>query len=152
MVVRPFDSVTAATAFERLAATLTERAAEVLATPVSVVDERRVVVASSDPGRVGLVVEPAAPDGRDDRLRVPFRLEGHAGEVVIAESAQGEAIPARLAQALVELVINQVAVIDRLPNADELKDTFIHDLLRGPVRDETAIMREAQILGMDLGP
>jgi carbohydrate diacid regulator len=63
---------------------------------------------------------------------------------------QGEIISPRLARALVELTINQTIVVARLPNKDELKDKLIHDLLYGSVHDEASILREAQILGMNL--
>src|SRR5207302_1592487 len=34
----------------------------------------------------------------------------------------------------------------------ELKNKFIHDLLHGSIGEESRILREAQILGMDLAP
>src|SRR5205814_7325724 len=83
-------------------------------------------------------------------VRVPIRLDAQVGEVIVAEPASGEAISPRLTQALVELVVNQTAVVDRLPNEHELKNKFIHDLLRGPIGDEADLRREAQILAMDL--
>jgi carbohydrate diacid regulator len=46
--------------------------------------------------------------------------------------------------------VEQTAIVARLPNHDELKNRFIHVLLRGDVRDEEEVLREAQILGMDL--
>src|SRR5206468_1473213 len=46
----------------------------------------------------------------------------------------------------------QTTVVDRLANKHEIKNKFIHDLLRGDFDDESAILREAQVLGMDLAP
>jgi carbohydrate diacid regulator len=94
-------------------------------------------------------------DGSDfgedmDYVRVPLRLDGESGEVLIAAPRTGEVISPRLAQVLAELIIDQTAVVDRLPNKHELKNKFIHDLLHGSSGDEARLVREAQILGMDL--
>jgi len=51
---------------------------------------------------------------------------------------------------VVELTINQTLMVSGLPNEHELKNKFIHDLLHGPHGDEADILREGQILGMDL--
>ena len=134
--------------FEQVAEAVTRRTASLLRTRVSAVDDRGVVIASSDGGSVGLLLEPA--DRGPDSLRVPLRLDGQAGEVIVTEPADGEAISPRVAEELVGLIVNQTAVVDRLPNEHELKNKFIHDLLRGPIGHEADIRREAQILGMDL--
>ena len=136
---------------EQVAKTVVERAAEVLCSRVSVIDERRVVIASSESGAIGLPFG-LVHDPESKYARVPLRLGSGAAEVIVDEPVNGEAIPPRLAQVLVELIINQTVVVDRLPNQHELKDKFIHDLLRGPITDEATILREAQILGMDFAP
>ncbi len=82
-------------------------------------------------------------------IRVPVRMHGQAGEVVIRPN-DDEVIAPRIARAIVELTINQALVVSGLPNEHELKNKFIHDLLLGPVGDEADLLREAQILGMDL--
>jgi carbohydrate diacid regulator len=134
--------------FEQVAEAVTRRTASLLRTRVSAVDDRGVVIASSDGASVGLRFD--LPDEGADYLRVPIRLDGQAGEVIVAEPTDGEAVPPRVAEELVELIVNQTAVVDRLPNEHELKNKFIHDLLRGPIGDEADIRRETQILGMDL--
>jgi carbohydrate diacid regulator len=135
--------------FERVAEVVVERTADLLAAPVSVLDDRGVVVASSDPTMIGrLFAVPAA----DDFLGVPLQLAHQAGTVVIGRQIGGEAVSPRLATSLVELVIDQTAVVDRLPNKHELKNKLIHDLLRGSIDNDSAVLREAQILGMDLSP
>jgi len=53
---------------------------------------------------------------------VPLPLDAQVGEVIVEESVNGEVISPRLAQVLVELVINQIAVIDALPNQHQLKN------------------------------
>jgi carbohydrate diacid regulator len=70
--------------------------------------------------------------------------------VLIEYGSGGEVISPRLARVMAELIINQAAVVDRLPNKVELKNKFIHDLLHGGEGDDGSILREAQILGMDL--
>lgn len=136
--------------FERVAEIVAERSAELLGARVSVIDDRGIVVAGSSPSDVGGAF--IQSDAGQPYLRVPLRLDSLAGEVVVTQPMNGESISPRLAQVLVELVINQTAVVDRLPNKHELKNKFIHDLLHGSLGDETTILREAQILGMDLTP
>lgn len=136
--------------FDRVAEIVAERSAELLCAHVTVVDAREVVVAGSSPSEIGLQFE--APTPEQTYLRVPFRLDSGSGYVVVSEPVNGEAISPRLGQVLVELVINQTAVVDRLPNKHELKNKFINDLLHGSLGDEVTILREAQILGMDLTP
>jgi carbohydrate diacid regulator len=134
---------------ERIAEALSQRASELLSARVSVLDERGGVVATSEPvvdGRTGASSGPVL----GKHVRVPIRLGGQTGEVVVAAPDNGETLSPRLAQAVVDLVVDQTAVIARLPNQRELKNKLIHDLLRGSLGDESDVLREAQILGMDL--
>jgi carbohydrate diacid regulator len=48
------------------------------------------------------------------------------------------------------MIVNQATIEARLPNQREIKNKFIHDLLRGASGDEESLAREGQILGMDL--
>ncbi len=136
---------------EQVAKTVVERAAEVLCSRVSVIDEWRVVIASSERSAIGLPFG-LVQDSESDYVRVPLRFGSQMAEVIVDEPVNGEMIPSRLAQVLVELIINQTVVVDRLPNQRELKDKFIHDLLHEPITDEATFLREAQILGMDFAP
>lgn len=134
--------------FERVAEAVTQRTAELLSARVVVIDERGVVITNSDPRAVGVPYEFLnGAEGAD--VRVPIRLNGQTGQVVVSTPPDGEAISPRLARALIDLVISQTAVVAHLPSQHELKNKFIHDLLRGPIGDETDILREGQILGMD---
>ncbi|MDP9365956.1 MAG: helix-turn-helix domain-containing protein [Chloroflexota bacterium] len=136
--------------FARVADMIAERAADLLRTRISVADERGVVVASSDPHLVGRPAAGVAPPGE---LRVPLQLDAQAGEVLIAAAPTGEdTIPPRLAHALVDLVVNQVAVVDRLPHQPELRNKFVYDLLHGAAGDRAALLRDARLLGLDLSP
>lgn len=136
--------------FERVAETVAERTAELLCTRVLVTDDRGTVVASSESRLLGLSFDPEREAPETSYVRVPLRLDHRAGEVIMAQPATGEVVSPRLAEVLAELVIGQATVVDRLPNKQELKNKFIHDLLHGSERDEAALVREAQILGMDL--
>jgi carbohydrate diacid regulator len=134
---------------ERVAESVTQRTAELLSAPVSLLDERGIVIASTEPGSVGVHFEASSLTRHHNQLRVPIRLDGQDGAVVVSAPPEGESISPRLAQALVDLVIDQTAVLARLPNQRELKDKFIHDLLHGTTADASDILREGQILGMD---
>jgi carbohydrate diacid regulator len=135
--------------FERVAGLVAQRAAELLSTRVSVVDEHGALVAGSAPQPTECPSMLTGHDLRAESLRVPVHLDGQEVEVVVTEPTGGESISRRLAEGLVELVVSQTSVVDRLPNQHELKNKFIHDLLRGAIADEEAVRREGQILGMD---
>lgn len=139
------------TQFERVAEAVTDRVSELLHAPISVVDARGLVVSSSEPNMIGLPFARATQE-QPETVRVPFRLDGRTAEVIVGETLNEEVISPRLAQVLVELVINQTAVVDRLPNQHEIKNNFIYNLLHGQLDDEDAILREARLLGMDLTP
>jgi carbohydrate diacid regulator len=136
----------------RVAQVVSERTSDLLCAPVYVLDPRGVVLASSEPGAVGLPAPAALTPAAQEPLRVPIALNGETLEFLLVPSPSGEPVSPRLAQAVVELMVHQTTVVDSLPNQHELKNKFIHDLLRGAVGDEPAIIRQAQILGMDLGP
>lgn len=132
--------------FEQLARETVQRAAELLGAVVAVVNERGVIVASSDPA---LGRPSSAPPPEQRLLRVPVRLDGRDVEVLIVQPPYGQGVDPRLAGAIVELTLNQ-AVVGRLPSQHELKNKFIHDVLHGVAGDEADVIREAQVLGMDL--
>lgn len=135
--------------FEQAAETIVERTAELLSAQVAVVDERGIVVASSRPIEVGRPLEPPV----HAHLDVPLQTNGRTGTICITpQQDSGEEIPPRLTRIVVDLVVSQATVVDRLTNKHEIKNKFIHDLLHGDFDNESAILREAQVLGMDLSP
>lgn len=142
MMVSPAD-------FTRVACAISARAAEVLQTEIHVTDDRGNVVAASGTPCGG--DEP--PSFADGAIRVPLRFDARGGDVFVGPRSDGdEPIPPRLAQALVDLVISEVAIADRLPNQSDLKNRFIYELLRGESTDHAAVLRDARLLGMDLTP
>lgn len=135
--------------FIRVAEAVTKRMLELLHTKVVVLDDRGVAIASSEPSFVGSLFDLPEVELGPDYLQIPVRLDGQIGEVLVAQPANGEVLSPLLTQALIELMIDQALVVTRLPNQHELKNKFIHDLLRGSTSDEADILREGQILGMD---
>jgi carbohydrate diacid regulator len=137
--------------FEHIAQVVTQRAADLLSAHVSVTDERGAIIASSARRSIGS--QSSTSDSQDGEiLRVPLQLDSRLGQILIAPGPKGEPVSPRLAQALIDLVINEAAVVTRLPNTYELKNKFIHDLLIGSIADEADLIREGHVLGMDFSP
>ncbi len=140
------------TSFERVAETVTTRVAELLCAGVSVVDARGKIVSSTDASLAGLA---SLASVSASELRVPLRLDGQVGEIVVGESLNGEVISPRLAHVLIELVVNQTMLARSgtfAASSHERKNTFISDLLHGVVDDEETILRDAKLLGLDFAP
>jgi carbohydrate diacid regulator len=128
-------------AFEQVAAALVQRTADLLGASVVAQDEHGSIIARA--GQAPLA------DGTGT-LRVPLVLDGHALAVAIGRPDGGVLDP-DLTRVIVNLVLDQAAVLDRLPHQQLLKSRFVLDLLRGSDDDPADVMREAQLLGMDLG-
>ncbi|GAA5512857.1 carbohydrate diacid regulator [Deinococcus carri] len=135
--------------YEQVTRLISDRTAELLAALTLVVNPDGRVVASSRPEWQGQPL--TALTGLEDALPVPFRFGGQESRVLILPP-EGETLSPRLAHGVVELVLGQALVVDGLPQRQELKNSFIHDLLRGHIQDEETLLRQARILGMDLGP
>lgn len=136
--------------FERIAGIIAERTSDLIAAEVSIVDDRGVVVASSDPSMHGRLMDLSVDETGKSYVGVPLTIASRSGTVLVDRKCQGELISPRLTTVLVDMVINQTMVVDQLPNKQELKGKLIHDLLHGEIDNEAAILREGQILGMDL--
>ncbi len=131
--------------FKRVAKTVTQRIQELLGAQVFVIDDRGTIITSSNFSAIGRSIHSISHSAT---LRVKLTVDKQIGEVILSDLTESEISP-RLAKVFVELVINQAVSIDRQPNQPELKNKFIHDLLRCASRDETEVLREAQILGLD---
>jgi carbohydrate diacid regulator len=68
----------------------------------------------------------------------------------VANTIGGEPVSPHVRRLLVELAVDQAALLMRLPNQEALKDRFIHELLKEPTGSEADTLREGQILGMEL--
>lgn len=138
--------------FRRMAESVTEKVSELLRAPVFVMSDSGGTVATSGPDLPRVVAGQLSGEAVATYLRVPFKVGDQAGEVVVGHSADVEPVSPRVAQALVEMIINEMAVVDRLPNQHEVKNKLIFDLLHGRMQDEEQILTQARFLGMDLTP
>jgi carbohydrate diacid regulator len=125
----------------QLAHSLTERVADVLSTSVVLTSEGGEVLASSG--------DAAAARGSSS-LVFPLRLNGMTCRLHVSETIGGETVSPHVRRLLVELAVDQAALLLRLPQQAALKDRFIHELLKGSVGNEADALREGQILGMEL--
>jgi carbohydrate diacid regulator len=85
-------------------------------------------------------------------LDMPLQMNGRNGRIVVAATGETESMSPRLARSVIDLVVSRTTVVDRLPNKNEIKNKLIHDLLHGNIGSEPTVLREAQVLGMDLTP
>jgi carbohydrate diacid regulator len=138
---------------EQIVTEIAQRVSELLRAQVLVVDEQGLVLAwGGENHLVGPSFGLIRNQAKLPLFRFPVCVDGWAGELVIGEPSNGEIISPRLAQALVDLVVSQTALHDRLPNQQELKDRFIHDLLHDLIKDEGMILRQAKLLRINLAP
>ncbi len=136
---------------KRVAEIVATRVAGVVGSAVVVADERGRMIARNGPHGVDAPWDAQrGATGEVPAAHATMRLDGREGQVIVyAQAADGPMSP-RLVQGVVDLVVDQTAITARLLSHPELKNKFIHDLLHGPVGDESTVVREAEILGMDL--
>ncbi|MDV2992469.1 MAG: Carbohydrate diacid regulator [Chroococcidiopsis sp. SAG 2025] len=139
------------TQFTQVARLVTSKITELLSTQVFVVNCNNIIVASSKCEEIGKVFH-SNEQQETTYLRIPLHLKTEVGEVAIGNQFNGETISPRLAKVLVELIINQATVLNHRPNQQALKNQFVNHLLHGQIIDETEILRQAKLLGLDLSP
>jgi carbohydrate diacid regulator len=142
---RPAQERPVATPFADVAESVALRAADLLAANVIVIDEHDVMVARASPS--GSDPARAPSERHQDQLRISVRLGGRQAHVIAA--GYEEPISPRLAQALIDLVATQ-AHAAQWPSQDDLRGKLVRDLLSGRIAEEASVIREAQVLGMDL--
>lgn len=135
-----------ATSFASVAESVAHRAADLLSAHVMVVDEHEVMVARAVPG--GIDMSDRMGQTWHPQLRIPVSLGGREAHVLA--DVHEEPISPRLAQALIDMVVTQADVLAQLPAQDDLRGKLVRDLLSGRIAEEAAVIREAQVLGMDL--
>jgi carbohydrate diacid regulator len=125
-----------------------QQIAELLDARAWALERRDIVVASSDRQGIGcpLALVTAIPGVC---LRVPLHLEGME-PLTIAVGDLDCTTPLHLAQALIELVINQATLLHQVPNQQELERRFVYSILFDPVSDEAAVLRRGASIGVDL--
>jgi carbohydrate diacid regulator len=135
--------MTAASAHD-LIERLAQRAHSTFATDIEVLDAEGALIATC--GNEDCASEKREPAGW---MQVPFSVLGQSGRLNIRQP-EGEMASPRLIESVVDLLVNQIALLDCLPRQHELKHQFIHRLLHSPDEDEEALLREGQSLGMEL--
>jgi carbohydrate diacid regulator len=129
---------------------LVDRLGELLCTDIRVLDEQHVVIASSHPQDIGQHINLRERHDCQRALQLACSLGELPAMVLIGAPAHGEVISARLAHALIRLVISQTRALERSPQQVAQKNTFIYHLLQGSSADESTVLREAGLLGLDL--
>jgi carbohydrate diacid regulator len=128
----------------RVARAAVAQISELLDVPVTVIDLHGMVIASSDPPLEGRSYLPVGA-----MVTVPLRLGAQTGQVIVGPLGQPIGTPPRVVQALAELVVSQLVGSQSQSHHDR-KNQLVHDLLLGLATDEATILREAELLGLDL--
>lgn len=145
-----------ALAFERVEHELTpilRQAAQLLRARVWAADERHVIIASGDNDSVGCSTRMLTRLlGRDAYLTLaaPRPLTRMGAHALIVERLRNEPVSPRLALALIELVASQSARSAETPDHHELKNHFVYNLLFESSMEDAYLIRQGQILGIDL--
>lgn len=134
--------------FSQVAKLVTKQISQILHTQVFVIDHHKKMISSSDT-KVQLLTQ-SASNAKHTCFTIPIQVEEQAGEIFITKSQSIESTSPQILQELVELITHQAYVLSLLPKEYELKNKFIHDLLRGESLSELEILREGELLGMDL--
>ncbi|PPS42307.1 CdaR family transcriptional regulator [Chroococcidiopsis sp. TS-821] len=138
------------TQFIQVARNVANTVTELLNAQAIVINQNNIIIASNELERVGKILDRTAQP--NDYISVPLYCKTEVGEVIVGQSFSGETVSPRLAKALIELVINQATVLNHQSNKQVLKNQFIYDLLHGQIVDETEILRQAKLLGLNLIP
>lgn len=134
---------------EQVIRNVIQQSTKLLNAQVWALDHRGFIVASADTRSTGLPIAQAtaAPEAC---LRVPMHIEGQDPLTIAVETKSDGSPPPDLVQALIELIINQVTVINQIPNQQQLARRFVYTLLFDPVTDEAAVLRHGNAIGVDL--
>lgn len=138
------------TPLEHIAKQITERLAELLCTSVWVLDDQQEIIASKltrERTRTTTVNDAAA---HSRALQVAFHIQDAAGMVIIGAPPNGEVISARLARALIGMIIHQEQTADQSLQRGEWKKSFVCQLLQGAMDNDAHVLQIARQLGLDL--
>ncbi|HZC04579.1 MAG TPA: helix-turn-helix domain-containing protein [Ktedonobacterales bacterium] len=139
--------------FEHQLTPIVKQVAQLLRTRVWAADAHRVIIASSDANEIGCHVRSLTRSlGRDAyvMLAAPLQLARLGAHELYVERLSNEPLSPRLALALIELVASQSAGAAEAPDHHELKNHFVYNLLFDSSIDEEYLIRQGQILGIDL--
>lgn len=145
--------VSVSTRFFEIARNATNKISSILEAPVFVTDDRGIVITRSE------LFEPElTPNWKDNNilanfLRLPICYQTEIGEILVGEPLNQEFVSPRIAQVLVELVINQITnQQEQKISQHELKNQLIRSLVQGQIKHEEIALRQARQLGVDLVP
>lgn len=142
------------TATQQVFQTVVDRAAHLLHAQVCVLDAQERVVVASQPRLIGRQWTQAKAKSATSIVRTAMTLQ-NGDFTLVAELRRDEATPPHVAQALIELLVSEERYRHsptRPPLADarQFKDRFIYELLlRQDIREED-MLRQGQMLGIDL--
>jgi carbohydrate diacid regulator len=139
---------------EDRAASIAQRLAQLLHARVWVTDTRHMVIASSEPKDIGrnFAIRPVSRLQAASAVTVaaPASLRHMSAAEITLEQLDGERIPPHFAQAIVDLGVREFAQQTAAPDARELKNHFVYNLLFETSLNEDALTREGYVLGIDL--
>ncbi|HEY1011867.1 MAG TPA: helix-turn-helix domain-containing protein [Herpetosiphonaceae bacterium] len=138
------------TMLERHTEQLADRVAALLSTDIVVLDMANQIVASNKRALIGRLFNPGLPAHPSNDYWVPLSIEGRVVKVVASQPANGEVLSSRLLKKLVDMVYGQIRA-DWHPSPQEIKDTFIRQLLHGELADLDGLHQRASHVGLDLG-
>lgn len=146
--------VNVSTRFVQIARNVADKISSLLNAPVFVLDGAGIIITSSYSHDVNHPFQwDETPASLTNFLRLPLRYQAEAGEVVIGELVEQYVVSPRIAQALVELVIDQTTNEQNQGISDqERKNQFLHDLLHGWIKDEAIAIHHANQFAIDLTP
>lgn len=132
-----------------------ERLARLLHARVWAADAHRAMVACCDPNasECGFTAHPLPADSTSGAvltLAAPLALMAQGVATVTVEQLDAEPISPHLTQALLELLANQTMPQVSVTDQHELKNYFIYNLLFDTSLDEEFLIRQGQVLGIDL--
>jgi len=135
--------------FDLFAEAVTAKVYELLDTAVLAADKDGRVIAASQSKWDNLPLNTV-----DEQLSVPFIqmplcLDSEVGQLRIYQEAQDETA-ILLTKKIVRLAIDQILLVEQLPNYHKLKDKFLYNLLYGLISDASIIELYAQQLDLDL--
>ena len=136
---------------QELLTAVIERASALLRGRVLVLDERDRALAANDPALVGRLWEGDEDEshGREP-LRVPLALGDAPNLTLLVQLDECESTPPHVAHVLLEMIINEELLRGPLPQARQIKSQFVYNLLFTPNLSESELLRQGQMLGIDL--
>lgn len=139
--------------FEQVAQVLVKKLSSLLQTAVLVSDASSNVVAYKGwKTHLAFGINSSEPIGKNDHyLSLPLQVQDQIGEVKIIQTKEEDTLSSKHAQAFIDLLLSQVSTSPSL-NQQLYKNQIITDLLQGHIKDETTVLQQASVLGIDFSP